>query len=86
MDLLLVLNTTHQTLRAEKVLKGVGINHRTVMKPRSISSDCGLAIRFEEDTLEKIREAIETAGLLPAFFYRLEEKKWNSILEIDIPG
>jgi len=56
------------------------------MKPRSISSDCGLAIRFEEDTLEKIREAIETAGLLPAFFYRLEEKKWNSILEIDVPG
>ena len=42
-----VLRTTHHTLKVEKLLKTHQIKHKTIMKPRGVTTDCGLAIEFD---------------------------------------
>lgn len=66
-NLVIVFPTTHLTLKAESVFEKAGIEHRTVMKPRKISSDCGLAIRIDNKDMHHTRgllreNSIETTG------------------------
>ena len=79
-DLLVVFPTTHLTLAAEKVFKGAGIIHRTIMKPRKISSDCGLAVTLEKEQVDRVR------AHLPAAFYGADENGWDFLFRLDRPG
>ena len=81
-ELVIVFPTTHLTLSAERSLEGAGIAHRTIMKPRRISSDCGLAIRIDPGSLDRCRETLTSEGLLPARFFREEGDKWTCIEEM----
>jgi hypothetical protein len=78
-DLVIVFPTTHLTLKAETVLEQTGVKHRTVMKPRKISSDCGLAIRIDADDLQRIRELLEGNSLSPAGFFMETEGGWEPV-------
>ena len=82
LELVIVFPTTHLTLSAEKTLEKAGIEHRTIMKPRRISSDCGLAIRVDSRMLESFREALVADGLLPARFFREDEGVWKCVEEL----
>lgn len=84
-ELLTVFPTTHLTLTAEKVFGGAGLNHRTIMKPRRISSDCGLAIRLDLSQLDQARELVQRSGCLPATFYQSVSGEWKPILHLGIP-
>lgn len=79
-DLLVVFPTTHLTLKAEKVLKGAGISHRTILKPRKISSDCGLAIQLRPGDMGRAAAAFEGADDIPAAFYRSEEDQYCEVV------
>lgn len=46
--------STHETLRAEKILKSEDIDFKTVIKPRSITSECGFGLEFDSLYKEKI--------------------------------
>lgn len=83
LDLVIVFPTTHLTLSAEKSLENAGVEHRTVMKPRRISSDCGLAIRVGSDSLHRCAEAITADGLLPARFFREAGGEWECFEELE---
>ena len=78
-DLVIVFPTTHLTLKAETVLEQTGVKHRTVMKPRKISSDCGLAIRIDADDLQRIRELLEGNSLSPVGFFMETEGGWEPV-------
>ncbi len=41
-------------MKAESILKKNNLNFKTIPVPRSISSDCGISIRFKEGDNEKI--------------------------------
>jgi len=82
MDAVIVFPTTHLTLKAEKVLEEELIPFRTIMKPRRISSDCGLAIRISEDDAGRCRETILSAGLVPAEFYREADQGWECLFRL----
>lgn len=41
----LLYHTIHDVLRAEKLLKKVGIDHELVPVPRNLSSDCGVCVK-----------------------------------------
>jgi len=45
-------------LRAEKLLKKEGINHKLIPVPRHLSSDCGVCIRFFSEDESQIRKAL----------------------------
>src|SRR5512140_843102 len=63
--LILIFRGTHQVLSAEKRLKGGGVPLRLIPVPRSLTSDCGLAIRVPLDQRDRAREILSRARLLP---------------------
>ncbi|HNY65224.1 MAG TPA: DUF3343 domain-containing protein [Deltaproteobacteria bacterium] len=54
----LLFHSVSQALLAEKVLKQEGIPHKVIPVPRQISSDCGVCIRFEAASRERITSAL----------------------------
>jgi hypothetical protein len=65
--LLAVFNSGHRVMKAEGILKALGLPILLVPAPRQLQTDCGLALRFSEDAREQIMQALEREGLLPAF-------------------
>lgn len=53
---ILTFQSTHHAMRAEKVLTKEEIKIKTIPTPRDITLSCGLAIRFEVEEIEKIKE------------------------------
>jgi hypothetical protein len=70
------------TLKAEKAFQEVRVNHRTIMKPRKISSDCGLAIRIADEDVERCSQVILLEGLAPAGFFRKAGEDWECVLQM----
>jgi len=56
-----LFHTTTSALRAEKILQKDGLTVKLIPTPRELSSDCGIALRFEWDDREQV-----TAGLVTA--------------------
>ena len=83
MDAVVVFPTTHLTLKAEKVFEKETIRHRIIMKPRRISSDCGLAIRIAIDDVQRCRETIVSVGLTPAGFFREADRGWDCMFRLE---
>jgi hypothetical protein len=50
MKTILILESIHQVLRAEKILKAAGIGTDLIPVPRQISSDCGMAVELPGET------------------------------------
>jgi len=71
-DGLYIFNSVHKVMRAEKVLKDAGVDVRVVPVPRSLSSDCGLALLFPWEDRETCVQALEEAGYVPEETHRLE--------------
>ena len=82
MDLVVIFPTTHMTMKAEKAFQKRQISHRTIMKPRKISSDCGLAIRTGCEDVERCRQVILSEGLTPARFFRKTGDQWECVLQM----
>lgn len=64
-EIILIFRGTHQVLSAEKHLKRGGVPMRLIPVPRSLTSDCGLAIRISPPAKDRAREVLSGAGLLP---------------------
>jgi len=61
----LLFHSTHETLKAESVLKAAQQTCKVVMKPTGIRSDCGLAVRVEEAARDSSLAALKQAGVEP---------------------
>ena len=81
--LVAVFATTHLTLKAEKALKDAGVGHRTIMKPRKISSDCGLAIRLGHSDVDRAKDVFLNSACLPARIFRQAAREWECVMEVD---
>jgi hypothetical protein len=57
---ILVFESTHQVLKAEKALQQAGIRHEIIPTPKDLSSDCGMSIRV-------YRSASATADIAETF-------------------
>ena len=51
-------NSTHHSIKADKVLEEKNIKHTTLPTPREISASCGISIRFLEEDLYTIKEIL----------------------------
>jgi hypothetical protein len=65
--LLAVFNSGHRVMKAESLLKALGLPVLLIPAPRQLQTDCGLALRFTDDVRERIMQALEREELLPAF-------------------
>lgn len=66
-----LFHTTYGALRAEKLLTAAGFKVKLIPPPREFSSDCGVSLRIEWTTVEKIKAALiplnrEIAGIKEA--------------------
>ena len=66
-NLLAVFNSGHRVMKAESILKALGLPILLIPAPRQLQTDCGLALRFTEDEREDVILALEEERLLPAF-------------------
>ncbi len=58
-----LFHTTTSALRAEKILQKEGLTVKLIPTPRELSSDCGIALRFEWDDREQVSATLAAAGV-----------------------
>jgi len=68
-DLVAIFNSIHRVMKAEKVLKERRQDFLLIPVPRSLASDCGLAIRYAEADHQSIAAVLAEADLLPELLY-----------------
>ncbi len=76
---LAVFNSTHRILKAEEVLKRQGLAVTMIPAPRAVQTDCGMALRFNQEQLEIIMQTLQSQLLLPAFLCQLANGKYQTI-------
>jgi hypothetical protein len=56
-----LFHNTSAVMRAEKVLHKGGLAVKLIPTPREFSSDCGLAVRFDAQDMERVRTLLDQA-------------------------
>ena len=59
----ILFHTNSAVLRAEKILLREGFNIKLIPTPRHLSSDCGIALRFDPGAETRVSEILESAGV-----------------------
>ncbi|MFZ4858469.1 MAG: DUF3343 domain-containing protein [Desulfuromonadaceae bacterium] len=82
-QLLAVFNSAHRVMKAESILKKCRLAILLIPAPRALSTDCGLAIRYDSEISDTVFQSLASEKLLPASIYRkagdtLYEKIWTS--------
>lgn len=67
----LFFHSTHETLKAEQLLREAGLSCRVVQKPAAIRVDCGLAVRIAEADREQALGALARSGVRPRGVFTL---------------
>ncbi len=68
-DYVAIFNSIHRVMKAEKLLKEKRLPILLIPAPRSISSDCGLAIRYGAEAREAVEGLLAQENLLPEEVY-----------------
>ena len=55
--------TTSSAMRAEKALKKENLTIKLVPTPRELSSDCGIALRFDWEHAERVETTLDTENI-----------------------
>lgn len=74
---ILIFNSVHRVMRAEKILKDYEVNYKTIPVPRKLSSDCGLAIRVFEKNLDELKTILNEEP--PEEVYLEENKDYRRV-------
>jgi hypothetical protein len=61
--LLMLFSTTHDVIKAERVCLKLKLSVQVVPVPRSISSECGMALEVTARVRRRVTAAIESAGV-----------------------
>jgi len=69
-DYVAVFHSVHRVMKAEKILKREKIDILLIPTPRQLTSDCGLAIRYDASVRERVDAVLAAEGLLPVELYR----------------
>jgi Protein of unknown function (DUF3343) len=59
--MLLLFRSTHDVIMAEKALRRQGIPRRVIPVPRSVSSQCGMALEIAPEHAEKAVELLDSS-------------------------
>lgn len=66
-------------MKAEKVLKAAGAPVLLIPVPRQLTSDCGLALRYDENGRPLVEEILRREGLLPAELFRRQGQSYGRV-------
>jgi hypothetical protein len=68
-DFVAIFNSIHRVMKAEKALKGKGLNILLIPVPRALQSDCGLAVRYAAEIRVDVEGVLTAEGLAPEELY-----------------
>lgn len=71
----IVFDSTHFAIFAEKTLKNFDIKADIIPTPREISASCGLSIKFSYEDLEKIKDIIVNQNITINGIYEISDKE-----------
>jgi hypothetical protein len=74
MKSIVLLESIHQVMRAEKLLKAEGMKIDLIPVPREISSDCGMAIELPEEAEREALRVLED-NRMPIREWYVRDKK-----------
>lgn len=69
-DYVAIFHNIHRVMKAEQLLKQARLAFLLIPVPRQLSSDCGLALRFNAEAQAEVLALLAREGLLPAELYR----------------
>lgn len=64
-DYVAIFNSIHRVMKAEKLLKERGLPILLIPAPRTLKSDCGLALRYAATDRPAVEQVLAEEGLLP---------------------
>lgn len=71
---IMVFNNTHEAMAAEKLMETENIGVMVMPTPTYITKSCGISLRFDENSVEKINKLInEEKVKFKNVYYRDEE-------------
>jgi hypothetical protein len=74
-------------MKAENILKKCGLPILLIPAPRALSTDCGLAIRYNSDLYDSVLQALRSEKLLPSLIYRKDsDSHYEPIWNVDTTG
>jgi len=80
-----VFHSTHQTLKAEKILRSEGIEYLTIPLPKSIVRGCSTALVLPAESAIAVLEKLSAAGLSPEQIYDANWQPSRSYLDRSEP-
>ena len=80
-DGVLIFNSVHKVMKAEKVLKGANLDVRIMPVPRQLSSDCGLSISFRLADRKSAEALLDEAGVPPEKIFRSEGDSFSPVAD-----
>jgi hypothetical protein len=80
-----IFNSIHRVMKAEKLLKGLSLPVLLIPAPRALTSDCGLAIRYDEPSRKEVECALSEAALLPEDTYRKSGEEFVRVTDNFLP-
>jgi len=78
-DYVVIFNSIHRVMEAEKILKQRGLAILLIPAPRALAADCGLAIRYAEEVRPEVEAVLTQAGLMPRELYRKQGEAFIKI-------
>jgi len=79
MEYIAIFNSIHKVMKAEKILKKTGLNFLLIPVPRSLWSDCGLALKFPASEMEKVEKSLEKERIHIAELYLKIDDRYQKI-------
>ena len=82
-DYIAVFNSIHRVMKAEQFLKERRLRILLIPAPRSVSSDCGLALRYAEEDRIIVEGALTGADLAPEMVYQKRGNDYVVCLQME---
>ncbi len=70
-EIVATFDTTHNALRFEKTLKQNEIALTVMPVPREISASCGLAVKFGQQDIDKVKELVGNNEINVKSYYQI---------------
>ncbi|GFN36172.1 DUF3343 domain-containing protein [Tepidimicrobium xylanilyticum] len=67
----ITFKSTHYAIKGDLIFKEHNINYRTIPTPREITRSCGLAIKFDLEDTDLVRDIIEKNQLTVEGIFKL---------------
>ncbi len=68
--IVLTFKSTHEALEIEEALLEAEIGLMVIPTPKIISEGCGIALKFEESNLKKVKRIVETHDIIEKRYFK----------------